>query len=254
MPTLNLFPPEDDAIVPASNRKEPLFWIRRLVILPSLDASAGPIRDIEFRRGLNIVQTSPRIVTDLGVIGHSVGKTLLTRLIRYSLGEPTFATKSERSRIIAAFPNGCVIAHWRVADVDWCVARPFAADRRNRSFAIQADRWLDLLDTNLARRGFEEFTTAIQAACWSSLPELPNASIDDSHWLKVLGFLTRDWQCGYRQFNDWRNSDSESGVAIERTEASRILRWPMDLIDVEELPLWKKHQDLLDNQRRVNDD
>lgn len=254
MPTLNLFPREEDVIVPSAERKEPVLWIRRLVILPSLDASAVPIRDIEFRRGLNIVQTSPRLATDLGVIGHSVGKTLLTRLIRYSLGEPTFATKSERSRIIVHFPDAYVIAHWRVADVDWCVARPFAADRRNQPFAIQADRWPELLDNNVARRGFEEFTMAIQAACWNGLPELPNTNMDQNHWLKVLGFLTRDWQCGYRQFNDWRNADSESGVVVERAEASRILRWLMNLIDIEELPLWKKHQGLLDNQRRVNDD
>ncbi len=254
MPTLNLFPLEEDQIVPSAERKEPVLWIRRLVVLPSLNASALPIREIEFRRGLNIVQTSPRLATDLGVIGHSVGKTLLTRLIRYSLGEPTFAPRLERSRILNHFPDAYVIAHWRVADVDWCLARPFAADRRNQPFVVNADHWPMLFDEHIARRGFEQFTNAIQEACWSGLPELPNANLDQNHWLKVLGFLTRDWQCGYRQFNDWRNSDSESGVVIERTEASRILRWLMNLIDIEELPLWKKHQTLLDSQRCVKDD
>jgi hypothetical protein len=49
-------------------------------------------RDIEFLRRLNII-TTRRMETHGGpVAGHSVGKTLLMRLIRYTLGEPRFGT------------------------------------------------------------------------------------------------------------------------------------------------------------------
>lgn len=54
MPTLNLFPREEDQIVRSADRKEPAFWIQRLVVLPSLDAKAVPVREIEFRRGLAV--------------------------------------------------------------------------------------------------------------------------------------------------------------------------------------------------------
>lgn len=251
MPTLSLFPSEEDRLVPAADRIEPVFWLRRLVIMPSLQVDAVPIRDIEFRRGLNIVQASPRLATDMGVVGHSIGKTLLTRLIRYSLGEPTFATRTERTKIIGRLPDAHVIAHWRVAGSDWCVARPLQPDRQNKPFAIRTEDWKQVFESQSVRVEFDVFTKALQDATWSELPELPNTNLDLGWWLKVLAFLTRDWQCGYRQFDDWRNADSESGVTVERKEAARLSRWLMNLIDVEELPLWSKHQALLNDQRRV---
>ncbi len=42
MPTLSLFPFEDNRLVPAADRAEPVFWIRRLVIVPSFQADAVP--------------------------------------------------------------------------------------------------------------------------------------------------------------------------------------------------------------------
>ncbi len=254
MPTLSLFPHEEIQLVPTADRAEPVFWIRRLVIVPPMQSDAVPIRDIEFRRGLNIVRASPRQETDLDVVGHSVGKTLLTRLIRYSLGEPTFATRLERSRIIGELPDAVVIAHWRVAGVDWCVARSFRVDRQNKPFALRSSDWRQVFGPQSLQVEFDEFTQALQHACWSELPALPNTTPDLTQWLKVLAFLARDWQCGYRQFNDWRNADSESGVVVERNEASRLSRWLMNLIDVEELPLWSKHQTLLSDQRRIVQD
>lgn len=43
-------------------------------------------------------------------------------------------------------------------------------------------------------------------------------------------------------------------MTIERNEASRLSRWLMNLIDVEELPLWTRHQTLLNDQRRMDQD
>ena len=158
MPTLSLFPREEDRLVPAIDRTEPVLWLRRLVIVPSLQADAVPIRDIEFRRGLNIVQASPRLETDTDVVGHSVGKTLLTRLIRYSLGEPSFTTKLERTKIIGHLPDAFVIAHWRIAGMDWCVARPFQPDRQNKPFAVRIADWKQVFEPQSVRVEFNEFS------------------------------------------------------------------------------------------------
>jgi hypothetical protein len=246
-----LFPHEEVQMFPAAERTEPTLWIRRLVILPSFEPTVEPIRDIEFRRGLNIIQTTPRMDSDAEVVGHSVGKTLLTRLIRYSLGEVTYSSRSERSRILERLPDACVVAHWSVAGIDWCVFRPLQPHRQSKPFAIRSAEWTEVFGESENRLVFGDFTQAVENACFSNLPKLPNSDLNLNRWGKALAFMTRDWQCGYRQFNDWRNSDSESGITIERNDASRLLRWLMDLIDVEELPLWDKHQSLLDDQRRL---
>ena len=56
MPNSTLFPLELQPIAPAPDRREPVLWLKRLVILSSLNSSAI-VREIEFRRGLNIIQT-----------------------------------------------------------------------------------------------------------------------------------------------------------------------------------------------------
>ena len=105
MPSLNLFPHEDDLLIPAPDRRDPVLWLRRLVIVPSLINGVMPIREIEFRRGLNIIQTRLPEAGSNEVVGHSVGKTLLTRLIRYSLGVPGFS--SVFTLPILARPENC---------------------------------------------------------------------------------------------------------------------------------------------------
>ena len=108
-----LFPDEAVSIQPASDR-QPSVWVRRLVILPSLSPDADPIRNIPFRLGLNIVRTQDRPEGETRVMGHSVGKTLLTRLIRYCLGGTHFAIDAVRGRIAAKLPNAHVLAEIRV--------------------------------------------------------------------------------------------------------------------------------------------
>lgn len=50
-----------DQVRPSDDRKEPAFWIRRLRVLRELKAGDEHIiRDIELRRGLNIIWASPR--------------------------------------------------------------------------------------------------------------------------------------------------------------------------------------------------
>lgn len=104
--------PLDEPLDPSADRPEPLLWLRRLVILRDLDSLDAPIRDIPFRRGLNIIQARQRGPGDSKVVGHSVGKTLLMRLIRYSLGEQHFAVEPVRNRIAHPWcsPRGCTLA------------------------------------------------------------------------------------------------------------------------------------------------
>lgn len=247
--------PLDDPLTAAPDRIEPVLWLRRLVIVRELDADTIPIRDTEFRRGLNIIQTHRRPAAERHVVGHSVGKTLLTRLIRYSLGETHFAIKPVRDRIAARLPSAFVIAHWRVSGGDWCVVRPLQEARETKSFAVRSDDWRVVLREDAERLPFNQFTAAVETATISQLPALtlPNTQTRrHAYWLDLLGWLTRDYQCGYRAYNDWRHKDADSGFVLDRDDASLVLRWIMGLIDPSELPLRQQHQSLLDQRRTSN--
>ena len=73
-------PPQQ--VQPAADRREPAFWVRRICVVQEL--KAGPehvVRNIELRRGFNVIWAPARIPTDgnalfqSGVAGHTAGKS-----------------------------------------------------------------------------------------------------------------------------------------------------------------------------------
>lgn len=251
MPSPTLFPPDEsltpsESLAPSSERKEPALWLKRIVILPELH-SDSPIRDIAFRRGLNIVQTRQRKAGESAVVGHSVGKTLLMRLIRYTLGEHHFAVEHVRTRIANRFGSAQVVAHWKVKDVDWIVVRPMQEARSSKSFAIKADDWCTAIRDDQAHKPLAEFLAEVNAAVLSGLEDfnLPRARRSPK-WLDILGWLARDYECGYLAPNEWRHPDADSGSGLDRDDNSLILQWMADLMASDEIALKHRHQELLD--------
>src|SRR5947208_16885140 len=98
------FPDEGLTMPPVAERSEPPLWVRRLVVVAGSNFDADVIREITFRPGLNVVRVVDHPAGGSGPVGHSVGKSLLTRLIRYCLGERYFADASVLSRIARALP------------------------------------------------------------------------------------------------------------------------------------------------------
>lgn len=105
-----LFPEPIVAIHPDLTRCEPRLWVRRLMIWEDPEKL---IRDIRLRRGLNVIW-SPDPGTATATVGrgdgsgHGAGKTLFCRLLRYCLGEDTFANDDLRRSIAEHLPNGLV--------------------------------------------------------------------------------------------------------------------------------------------------
>ena len=90
MSAASLFPGPDLPVVPSGARDEPELWVRRLLIVSERRPGAAVIRDVSFRTGLNIVRVAERPAGETRPIGHSVGKTLLARLLRET-GDPATA-------------------------------------------------------------------------------------------------------------------------------------------------------------------
>ncbi|MBX3424253.1 MAG: hypothetical protein KF688_01115 [Pirellulales bacterium] len=241
------FDEADEGIRPAADRLNPILWIRRLVIVERLAPDAQPIREVEFRRGLNIVATArPDELVD-GPVGHNVGKTLLTRLLRYCLGEQHFAREAVRPAISAAYPEGFVICEVLVDGSCWVVARPIGDTRSSESKCLQVNDWRSILEEQNGAERFAKLVETIEKATIArfSATLLPHVN-RPVRWLDLLAWLSRDQYCRYRHPLEWRVAWTESGTAdLHNEDASILIRLVMDLLDDEEAKLIHRHKQLL---------
>lgn len=242
-------------VEPAAERAEPAVWIRRLMIVESLDPAARTIRDISFRCGLNIVRTTERTPDETRPVGHSVGKTLLLRLIRYCLGETSFSTRPVRAAIANSLPHAYVFAEVWVGGEWWAVARPIGLDHSiGLSRAIRSDSIDAVRAAGTEVSKFSEFLAAIDALSkpWFVEMNLPSAN-HPPRWLDLLAWLARDQHCRMRHALEWRDPESESGTApLAREDASLLIRMVMGLLSEDERKLRDRHSTLLAEQAQLN--
>ena len=244
MPNPTLFPLTGEPQSPAPNRTKPGIWLKRLVILSSLDSSKK-IRNLKFRRGLNVIQTKKIKNRSGSVAGYGVGKTLLMRLIRYSLGEAEFGTEATEAKILESMKSLVVVAHWSVAGQSWIVVRPLNDREGKLSFASKHDHWQPVVDRKCEETQYQTFVSAINQSVLSALPAFKLLRGREAGWLDLLAWLSRDYQCGYRFANEWRHRDANLGSYLYREDNSLIMQWAMGLMSDEEIGLRIKHRELL---------
>lgn len=230
-------------IRPSADRTAPVFWVRRLRVLRELTAGDEyVVRDVELRRGLNIVWAPPHespegnALFQNGVSGHTAGKSTFCRLVRYALGERGFAPEGTRRRLRQKLPNAWVLAEVIVEDATWVVARPLGIGPH--SFCIRgADVW-QATDRDTTRLAYQEFLDAISAATMGMLAaaRFP-ASGEPVRWDQLLPWLSRDQECRFADFLEWRHSSSDSEApALTVEERQFVVRSVLGLIsDAERL-------------------
>ncbi len=210
---------------------EPPLWIKRLVILRRKSPVPETIQDVEFRLGLNIINTRNDPTADATAAGHDVGKTLLVRLVRYCLGDDHFASPTVRGRIRVRFPEAWVIAIVQVSGGTWGVMRPLAPGPP--SFCLLTESWQEMLHDPAGLRPYAEFQDALNQL----VPAEFNQVRLDQHnrcpgWTDLLGWLVRDQRCRYTHHNLWRHKEAESGPGVLLpTEANLITRLMTGLFD-----------------------
>ncbi len=244
-------------IRPAQNNPEPVIWIRRLRVLREL--RPGPeqiIRDIELRRGLNIVWADPQgpsenRLFENGVAGHTAGKTTFCRLLRYALGEGVYAAASMRQRIRDRLPSGWVIAEVSVAGQLWTVARPLGLGAH--PFAIFGGT-IEEVTTSVERTDYRAFLEAVAGAVVADLPISDFPTRDEAiGWEHVLPWLSRDQECRFASFIEWRHSSSESDTpALSTDERQFLVRSVLGLITRHERDERERNAALL-NQKKEAD-
>lgn len=210
--TLEVKPPADVAA--------PRLWVRRLVIWEGPEKE--PLRDITLHPGMNIVWTPD----DQG-IGHGGGKTLFCRLLRYCLGENTFAPEEQRDSITSAFLNASVGAEVILDGVCWAILRPLGSRRRH--FAIPEGQLEELIKGDVAPTGMEPFLEAVEKNLVTEpVAELiPGRKQLHCAWQVALACLTRDQECRFDHVLDWRSAQSDSDSparGLNQTEKLEALR------------------------------
>ena len=244
-----------------ANRKKPALWIRRLVVFNETDSSVEVIREVKFRLGLNIINTAKPDREKDGAVGHDVGKTLLTRLIRYCLGEATFARESTRISIANALPDSWVAAEFSIGDTNWVVIRPVGEDATSshQFSAIKCDHWQDALESETTVR-LKEFQELCSNELYSGVDPPTNGASDlvlphanrSIRWVDVLAWLSRDQNCRYRRPMEWRSKYAESKtVSLHETDAGVLVRHMMGLLDHDEMKLIAKHRKLLSEKQTL---
>lgn len=224
-------------IQPDGRRPQPSIWIRRLRVVRELQSGdEWVVRDVELRRGLNLVWAPPHQsptgngLFQSGLSGHTAGKSTFCRLVRFALGERGLARDEVRRRIREKLPSGWVLAEVVVVNgTTWAVARPFAIGAH--PFCIR-DGTVEQAASGAAHREYQEFLDAVGSAVTQDLPaaRFP-ASGQPIRWEHILPWLSRDQECNFRDFLEWRDSSSDSEApALSVDERQFIVRSVLGLV------------------------
>lgn len=243
-----MFPDSQLDTTPSIKAVAPVVWVRRLVIVEAMQSKSKPIRDIEFRRGLNIIATTEPSSRERRPVGHNVGKTLLTRLIRYCLGETHFASESTRKAIAAVYPGGYVFAEIVLDGKSWVVARPIGADKSSDAWCLQTDSWQTLNAATEGYQAYSAFADLLNKTLTDHYGEFELPNVDKpAVWLNLLAWLSRDQYCRYRNPIEWRSATTGSNnPELSPEDSSLLIRMVMDVLDRTERQLAIDHKRLLD--------
>lgn len=206
----DLFTHSSFSITPEAGRSEPRLWVRRLVIWRE---PGNVVRDIRLRPGLNIVWSPDAGTSETAPIGHGSGKTIFCRLLRYCLGEESFAPDDQRLLILKTFPKGHVGAEIVLDGCLWVVVRALGDHRHD--MVIENGSFDDAWHEGILPTSIEPLRTAITLAIIGDAAKLMPPTIGElGAWETALAWATRDQECRFGHHLDWRdpNTDSRSPV------------------------------------------
>lgn len=239
----------------AADSPEPRVWVKRLVVWSAPDTI---IRDIQLRRGLNIVWSPDpgADVAELGAeagSGHGAGKSLFCRLLRYCLGEESFAASDLRHTIAEKYPKAVVGAEVVVGGRTWGVIRPLGIGRKTVVAKASPEA---LLTEGTARTGMTPLIGAIEEELRLGTVEanMPRTATSKT-WLLALAWLSRDQDARFAHILDWRHPRSESGspaAGLARHDAVVVVRLLLRAITAEELTTRVRLDSVVLRQQRTD--
>ncbi|MES0175394.1 hypothetical protein [Mesorhizobium sp. M0006] len=194
------------------------------------------IRDVLLKPGLNIVWTPDMSSSGSRALAHGSGKTTFCRLLRACLGEPGYATDSQRSRIFVRLPKGLIAAEILIDGVCWVAVRPlgllggeFVAQAASIEDAIVRGR----LDGDQAFIDPLLVDTFFPMIAGATPPEVGGEQV----WDVLRAWLTRDQECRLADILAWRSPQTQSrsrAQVLGETAKLTIVRLALRALDAEE--------------------
>lgn len=241
------------APAPPEGRVEPRLWVRRLAIFKDPQTI---IRDVSLKPGLNIIWTPDMSSSGERALAHGSGKTTFCRLLRTCLGEPNYATDSQRSRLMARLPNGLFAAEILVDGACWVAVRPLGLP--GGEFVVQEDS-VEAAITRGRREGDQtSIDSVITASFFSVISEVTPPEISrEQIWDVLRAWLTRDQECRLADILAWRSSQtqtrSRAQVLGEKAKLTMV-RLALRALDAEESAAAVRERELdaaVEEERRV---
>jgi hypothetical protein len=248
-----LIPIEKKEIKPDISRQGPPLWIKELRVYPELTPSAKPLCNIKLRPGMNILWAKPAGTDNVklhqsGISGHSAGKTLFCRLVRYVLGESTFGNDDIRRAIRGKFLEGIVVAEVVVNHVSWLIIRPLSINGKNQ--VVRNSTIDNLFDVNLKTETFGEFRNHLNLFIRKRLPlKTFPATGEGITFDYILPWLSRDQECRMNHVAQWRDVASDSDAPSPHIATNcHIIRGVLNMYTDEEVEKIAAHKKLNDHK------
>jgi hypothetical protein len=248
-----MFPEPATTVKVNAKRQAPLLWVRRLIFF----AKPGErIREVKLHRGLNIVWSADPGPADAMVGGrsktggHGAGKTLFCRMLRYCLGESTFATDGLTTAIGTAFPEGLVAAEVVVAGTTWGIVRPLGTPRK----ALVGTQTPEaLLGGNARATGMGPFLRTVQDHLLGvEIDEHMPGTREWRSWLIALAWLARDQECAFGHLLEWRHPRSDSGsLRLSKEQSLVAARLLVDSMSAAEMETAAARDQLVAEKRKL---
>ena len=230
--------------VAPSGRAGPRLWIRPLAIFKDPQTI---IRDVSLKPALNIVWTPDMSSSGSRALAHGSGKTTFCRLLRTCLGEPSYATDTQRSRLMARLPNGLIAAEILIDGVCWAAVRPLGLP--GGEFVAQVDSIEDALGRGHRENDPSSMDAVIIAIFFSTIvgatpPDVGHEQV----WDVLRAWLTRDQECRLADILAWRSSQTQSRTraqVIGETSNLTMVRLALRALDAEERTAASRERELV---------
>jgi uncharacterized protein DUF2326 len=229
----DLFAPVIGPPTAPESRAGPRLWIRRLAIFSDRQTI---IRDVTLKPGLNIIWTPDMSSSGSHALAHGSGKTTLCRLLRACLGEPSYASDAQRSRLMTRIPNGLIAAEILIDGVCWISTRQLGLSAGD--FIAQADSIEDGIARGRRDGDQPSIDPAIIASFFSTIAGATPPDVSREHvWDVLRAWLTRDQECRLADILAWRSSHTQTrsrAQVIGETGKLTMVRLALRALDAEE--------------------
>lgn len=243
MAPADLFAPQLQPPTAPNGRREPRLWVRRLALFEN---PTTLIRNIPLKPGLNIIWTPDMSSSGQAALAHGSGKTTFCRLLRACLGEPDYATDTQRTRIMLRLPNGLVAAEVIIDGVSWVAVRYLGLG--SDGFVVRAESIEDALGRGRQTEDPASLDPVVMDAFFSRLVGRSPPDVGDNHiWDVFRAWLSRDQECRLSDILAWRSSKTQTrsrAQVLSETAKLTMVRLALRALDVEEQQATAREREL----------